>query len=59
MSVPSSLWTRIVFAAKESEDWKLRTLIEQAVAEAQIDVLSIPSPSAETLIHVQFEGDSW
>lgn len=25
------VWTKIVWAAKESEDWRLRTLIEQAV----------------------------
>jgi len=26
-----NVWAKIVFAAKESEDWRLRTLIEQAV----------------------------
>ena len=25
------VWTKIVWAAKDSEDWRLRTLIEQAV----------------------------
>lgn len=25
------VWMKIVFAAKDSDDWRLRTLIEQAV----------------------------
>jgi hypothetical protein len=33
--LPATVWARIVFAAQETDDWKLRTLIEQAVAEAR------------------------
>jgi len=29
--IDPEVWTKIVWAAKESEDWRLRTLIEQAV----------------------------
>lgn len=31
VEIDADVWTKIVFAAKESDDWKLRTLIEQAV----------------------------
>ena len=34
--VPAELWGRIVFAAQESDDWRLKTLLEQAVMEAKI-----------------------
>lgn len=48
VSIDPGVWTRIVFAAQESEDWKLKTLIDQAVAGARFDVLTIPSPSEPT-----------
>lgn len=32
--LPADVWTRIVFAARESEDERLRSLIEQAIYEA-------------------------
>lgn len=31
ITLDPEVWTRIIFAAKESEDYRLRTLIEQAV----------------------------
>ena len=34
ITLPLDVWSRIVLAAKDSEDWKLRALIEQAVMEA-------------------------
>jgi hypothetical protein len=35
VSLPADVWTRIVFAAKESDDYRLRSLVEQAVHEAK------------------------
>jgi hypothetical protein len=46
--LPLDVWSRIVFAAQESEDWKLRTLIEQAVHEARPPASPFIAPSPET-----------
>ena len=37
ISLPSDVWARIIFAAQESDDWRLKSLIEQAVMEARAE----------------------
>ncbi len=37
VTLNAMLWAQIVFAAQESDDWKLRGLIEQAVHEPVVE----------------------
>jgi len=48
ITLPADVWGRIVFAAQESDDWRLRTLIEQAVYEAGLMEGKSPAPGLGT-----------
>lgn len=42
--LPLSVWTRIVLAARESDDWRLKIEIEQAVQQAKVPMVGWVGP---------------